>query len=370
LSLGAFLFSCFFGAGRLSRSVRALKGFSFTQLRALTPNASQGNLPEEATMSRRRTDQSTGSFNLTFRRWAAPALVLAMGFTLAAGPAVAKQPSNPDSVYESGLFELGDGNPPPGFPGVADILPDEAQLGPDWAALFAADGSALDADGNGMPDYLDLGGNWAFFAADDVSLGSGFESTAAAPGGGIVNGVAAADHDLGNAYVFSTFNSLGNLILYAAAERLGGGDSVLEFEFNQDYFRLGHGGYGRNEPWEIVGDRLEGDVLVKLTFAAGALANADVNVWNGADWLALSAISGESCNSGETFCALRNGAEIDGGPWANYDTAGADPEVIGLGRFVEMGLNIGALLGAQPQFTTVQLRTPEDAAFGLFAEGN
>jgi hypothetical protein len=33
-------------------------------------------------------------------------------------------------------------------------------------------------------------------------------------------------------------------------------------------------------------------------------------------------------------------------------------------------VNVGALLGADPLYTTVRMRTPEDAAFGYLGEGN
>ncbi len=36
----------------------------------------------------------------------------------------------------------------------------------------------------------------------------------------------------------------------------------------------------------------------------------------------------------------------------------------------ELFSDAGAYLGAAPSFTTVRIRTPEDAAFGYFAEGN
>ena len=57
-----------------------------------------------------------------------------------------------------------------------------------------------------------------------------------------------------------------------------------------------------------------------------------------------------------------NADAIEGGAWSE--------QAIEAGRFVEMGVNVGALLpGTQPIFTTVRMRTPEDAAFGYFGEG-
>ena len=120
-----------------------------------------------------------------------------------------------DSVYSSGVFELGDGDPPPGFPLAADILLDDGQDGPDWEEIF---------DENGAPKFAVIAayeGYWALFFADDVSLGSGFESTALAPGYRVANGVASADHDIGNAYVYATPDSGDDLVMYGGVERLG-----------------------------------------------------------------------------------------------------------------------------------------------------
>jgi hypothetical protein len=158
-------------------------------------------------------------------------------------------------------------------------------------------------------------------------------------------------------------------VIFGGAERLGNGDSYLELELNQNHFRLGHGGFGRGEPWQIDGERAVGDVLVKMTFAPDSLGSVEASRWDGQGWVPLSAFSGQGCDAGETLCGLCNSTVIDGGPWVNFDTDG-DPEQIGIDRFVEFGINVGALLGSQPSYTTVRLRTPEDAAFGYFAEGN
>jgi hypothetical protein len=251
---------------------------------------------------------------------------------------------------------------------MADILFDGAQAGPDWEDLFDTEGAWRDdypldelgnPVGNGIPDYKELhGGHWAIFTADDVSLGTGLEETALTADGRVYNGTAAAAHDIGNAYVYWTRDSAENTVLYAAAERLGTGDSSLDFEFNQEHFRLGHGGYGTGVPWNVDGARSDGDVLVELSFVGGALSTLQASQWNGGAWVALSSVVGEGCDIAETLCAVSNGAAITGGPW--------NPQQIDAGRFVEIGINVGALVGAQPRYTTVRLRTPEDAAFGYF----
>jgi len=291
--------------------------------------------------------------------WCSLAATLVVVFVGASVSAIAE-----DGVYSSGTFELGDGKAPPGFPAAADILLDAEQDGPDWEEIF---------DENGLPrqDVIaHYGGQWALFFADDISLGSGFESTALAePGDRVKNGVAEADHDIGNAYVYTTFDNADNLIVYAGAERLGGGDSYIEFEFNQQKFRVGHGGYGCGVPWEIVGERSVGDVVVRVSFTNGAVASMTVDYWAEEGWQPLSGVVGEGCDFGEFACVIANGDIIDGGPWANYDTSD-NPEEIAVNRFAELGLNIGGLLGGSPEYVTVQIRTPQDIAFGYFGEGS
>lgn len=266
---------------------------------------------------------------------------------LAAGSAVAYG----QGVYSAGLFELGDGLAPAGFAGAADILGTADQPGPDWADLFTAEGDLRD------------GARGAVFIADDVSLGSGFEGTALAGSPDLVrNGTVAAAHDIGNAFAYSTRDAAGHTVLYLGAERLSDGDSYLEFELNQAVVHLGHGGYGHGAPWKVLGTRAANDALVRLDFASGALASASFYRLSDGQWQLVAAVAGEGCDEAETLCAISNAAAIDGGPWHSGDIAP--------GRFVEVGVNLGALLGAEPALTSIRIRTPEDIAFGYFAEGN
>jgi hypothetical protein len=292
-----------------------------------------------------------------------------LGCLLAASGAFAQS----DSTYSGGLFELGDGQPPPGFPGAADILGSTDQAGPDWEDFFTASGTLrddypLDGSGqplgNGVPDFAELyGGRWAVFTADYVSLGSGFEGSALAGSPDLVrNGAVAAANDIGNAYVYGKRNAAGSTVLYLGVERLSDGDSYVEFELNQDLIRLGRGGFGRGVPWELVGERATNDLLVRLNFSSGTLASVGVYRRLGDSWLGIAAVSGEACDAAEALCAIGNAEAIDEGPWGN--------QPIATGRFAEVGVDIGGLLGSEPSLRSIQIRTPEDIAFGYFAEGN
>jgi hypothetical protein len=266
---------------------------------------------------------------------------------LAAGSA----PALGQGVYSAGLFELGDGLAPAGFSGAADILGTADQPGPDWAELFTAEGGPR------------AGARGAVFIADDVSLGSGFEGTELAGSPDLVrNGRVAAADDIGNAYVYSTRDAAGHTVLYLGAERLSDGDSYLEFELNQAVVRLGHGGFGQGKPWKVLGTRAANDVLVRLDFASGTLASVTVSRRSDGEWQTLAAFSGQGCDEAESLCAISNAGTVEGGPW--------DSGEIAPGRFVEVGVNLGALLGAEPALTSIRVRTPDDIAFGYFAEGN
>lgn len=300
-------------------------------------------------------------------RSVSPALVLAL---VLAGSSPAS--ADGGSVYSNGLFQLGDGQQPAGFAGAADIAATPGQAGPDWEDIFdsvgglrddyplAADGSP---GGNGVPDAIDrYGGRWAVFVADDVSLGSGFEGTASVGGGEFVkNGVASAGADIGNVYFFGTRDSSGNNVVFLGIERLSGADGAVEFEIGQNAVGLGHGGYGHGVPWKVEGERADGDVLLRLSFAGGQLAAATAGIRSEGSWHAISGTTGEGCDAAELLCALSNRESIGRGPWPSVDGGSGE---IGAGLFVEVGINVGALLGTQMQERSLRVRTSEDVALG------
>jgi hypothetical protein len=273
------------------------------------------------------------------------ALCIAMASAvLLAAPAMA-------GVYGTGLFQLGDGQDPAGFAGAARIENAGQGGAPDWADLF-------DADGSVRP-----GVHGAVFLADDVSLGSGFESSALAGAENLVrNGTASAANDIGNAYAYVTRDAAGHIVLFVGVERLSAGDSFVELELNQSLVRLGHGGFGHNSPWKILGDRAGGDVIVRLDFAGGALAGVSFYRVDGDGWQVAAGVAGEGCNDAETLCAITNASSIAPGPWGTG--------VLDAGHFVEVGVDIGTLLEANPNFKSLRFRTPEDIAFGYFSGGN
>jgi hypothetical protein len=275
----------------------------------------------------------------------------------------------PPSPQGTRAFQLGAGQTSPQR-GTAAIVGDSSRGGPDWNSLFDSAGKHRDdhpPGGNGIPDYVELhAGRWAVFMGDDVSLGTAPDFTALKNGDGLVhNGDAPAAHDLGNSYVYLTIDANGDTLIYGAFERLAAGDSHVEFEFNQAHIRLGHG-----PPWEITGGRTTGDVRVRVHFWAGAVDNTVVEKWAPNDpWQTITSVPQQGCNAEGTACVISNATAIDGGPWQNFDNSG-NAETIAKDCFVEFVINVGALVGSQPDFTSIQVRTPADIAFGHFREGN
>lgn len=302
-------------------------------------------------------------------------LILAWGSPSPAQEAAA----SPTNVYRSGVFQLGDGEPPAGFPGAAQIQPRPGQLGPAWWDLFNARGWArddypLDADGlpsgNGIPDFRErFGGLWVAFTADNEDAPPGFEPSARGETARrVVNGSVAPVHDLEDVLGYLTRDGEGNVVVFIAANRIAAGSTVLELELNQDFVHVGEGGFGKGLPWKVDGLRLPGDALLKLRFQGAALTDVSVDLWilheeGSGGWQRIAALEGEGCDQGEALCAVLNGEAVAPGPWSPH------PErLLPAGSFVEVGVNIGHLVGIQPDYLTLQARTPQDISFAYFSE--
>ena len=249
-------------------------------------------------------------------------------------------------------------------PNAADILGSEEQAGVDWSKIFDAKGQ------------LRAGAavKQAVFMADDVSAGSKIDLTALAKDDNTLvrNAVVDKDQDIGNVYVALLPDSEGGLTLAGGIERLGGGDGHMTLEFNHDPVGLGAGGFGQNLPWEMTGSRTEGDILLRLNFADGQIASAEVSRWAGqpdsGSYQKVSELQAEGCANDGLLCAVSNSEDIPAGPWLNRDPDGV-PSVISAHRFVEFKINAG-VLAAQPAYTTVCALTSQDMVFDALKGGN
>jgi hypothetical protein len=272
------------------------------------------------------------------------------------------------SGLNGSLFELG-----PGLStdegGLTNILGDgNPGTGPDWGDIF-------DQNGNVVNSF----GGVASFVRDDVSAGSATDTTVYSGGPGDKNGdrisnwtwttgnVPAKD-DITNAYAYAkTDPSNGDLIIFAGVEREDpSGDSHVDIEFFQDRI-----GLSQNPPCTsqctFTGTNRDGDLLVSMDFTRGGdLAGVSIRARREGvkdNYVLLLTLPGEGCNAGGTACAFSNGGSIDGGPWPNFDNHGAVITNLQTNAFTEFGIDVTAVLGFSPCFSTVQVKTRSSQSF-------
>lgn len=301
---------------------------------------------------------------------------------LAASPTSGQQ--TPDQLNTDDLFELGDGSDPV-VPGAADVLGASEQGGPDWGDLFDAQRGMRDVydefgalNSNGVPDFLDTFGSLrlrrdAAFLVDEISAGTGVDDSILVGPGALGSGTVAPAYDLGNAYAYSAFNGSGDLILYTGIERLTPGAGMIEVEFNQALFSISTEG-------AIQGDRTVGDLRLQAHFSTVLLSSVEVSKWQMTDpesetygWVPVETLpiipeeTAEQCNASSTLCALCNGASVESGDWPSYDAEGNVAQELGPDSFIEIGVNVSALLGThtyanyyETRYVSMQLSTYDD----------
>jgi hypothetical protein len=263
---------------------------------------------------------------------------------------------------------------------------------PTWTDLFNTDSSlkdAVDASGaanpNGVLDFTEppYSGIDAVFVGDWISDGVATDMSALSDAdelSGVIvwNGTVRPEHDLGNAFVFATTDRAAspNLILYGAAERFGtmAASSFVEFEFNQDKVQAISAGR------PLAGSRSDDDLLVRLNLAMGALTTAEISRWvspGGYQVIAtITATAGTEC-SGDGVSRLacdpylasgKFDAESQFVPWDDYprDAFNQPVTVSAPNGLLEFGVNVGALLGTNPEYTSIMVRTPEDIILDSF----
>lgn len=225
---------------------------------------------------------------------------------------------------------------------------------PNWTAIFSPDGKVVDLNG----------GLYAVFLEDKISAGVGTDMTVLTdPSDPSVldNGTVDPAHDVGNGYVWVTTNAVGDRLLYAGVERLATGlDTYVEFEFNQAVVHLESGA-----PWPIYGELTEGDLLVRVNFTAGQPGSTEFLRWNGASYqlLALTGLGG--CTQGDYWSCVGS-PPIQSLQDQVWDVAYRIVQVPQPESFVEIGVNVTSLLGVNVEFTSIQVRTPQDIILNSF----
>jgi hypothetical protein len=261
---------------------------------------------------------------------------------------------------------------------VKDLLGAGNSLGVDWARMFTAQGGLSDQlDGlgnpfsNGIPDFIDLyGGIDACALEDNISGGLALDMSALAGAvtladSAIFRGQVASTHDLGNSYVYATYDSAGDLIVYVGIERLDHAeDTYIEVELNQDRVRVTTG-----SPWPIRGERTRGDLAVRINFIQGEISSVELKKWYRRSFETLATYGGLAnsiCNGEPTWALFCSGVPPIAAPQEVWDAAGDPVAPTSPSGFVEIGLNVGKFIASPVDYTSIQVRTPEDIALGNF----
>ena len=189
----------------------------------------------------------------------------------------------------------------------------------------------------------------------------------------VFNGTIDAPHDIANAHLMAKRDATGNLELYAGVEILSWAgtttspNTYVEFEFNQGVVRVQSG-----TPWPIHGDRLDGDLLVRMNFTAGGLSSVDFKQWAATSYQVINTVAvndAESCHGAGTAYIFCTGAPVLAYPAGGHEVWDMDgnsvPSVAPDG-FVEVGVDVAGLLGASMDFTSILIRTPNDIALSNF----
>ena len=261
---------------------------------------------------------------------------------------------------------------------------------PIWADIFDTYGNikdSVDASGesgaNGIADYIDLydaadaifvGDNISDSQATDMSIASDTQTLSSTV---VRNGTVAAKHDVGNSFVMAKYTDNGDLQLFGGVERIAGAtqNSFIEFEFNQEIVQV------FAVDTAIKGERVAGDLLVRLNVEQGVLTGSQVKRWkNSGEFETLTTVSvasGLACNgntqshvicdpwlaSGQhnyqsAFDPWTEGWDLDGNP-----VIPSSPNAV-----LEFAVNVKQLLGTNPEFTSIIVRTPKDLILEGFRE--
>ena len=253
---------------------------------------------------------------------------------------------------------------------------------PVWADIFDSTGSAKDIVGvngasgsNGKPDYVDLySAQDAVFVGDNISNSVGTDMSVS---GGeqvlantiVSNNTVAAKHDLGNGFVMAMKASNNDLILYAGMEHIAssGNNSYVEFEFNQEVVQA----IGINDA--LQGERKAGDLQVRVMLDQGVVTGAQAKRWTNAGQFAvldtMAVTPGVAC-SGEPQSFLvcdpwlasgQHNYETAFDPWTEgWNMAGNPITPTQPNAVLEFAINVGAIMGSSPEYTSIVVRTPQD----------
>lgn len=192
-------------------------------------------------------------------------------------------------------------------------------------------------------------------------------------------------HDLGNSYVLVRPDSSGDMQLYVGVELLSpmqgvtANTSYVEIEFTQQFVQA----VGVNAP--LRGERSIGDLLVRVHFNDAVPIIAEFLRWGIAsdyqliDSIDVNPIDGVPCEAAGMPYVLCTGEPPLSQPVGGlevWDLYGVPVPSVAPDRFIELGLDVTALLGNSPEFSSILIRTSQDIALdsfrrmGYWAAGN
>lgn len=259
---------------------------------------------------------------------------------------------------------------------------------PLWQSIFASDGSFKDevgvqglAGANGQPDYIDLyGGVEAQFMVEELSNGRAVDMSALLAADSYANeaifrGEVRGRHDLGNAYVMATQGEEGGYQFFVGVERLVSNQkSFIDFEFTREPMLLGQGA-----PWTMQGQEAIGDLRVRMAFDGDGLKKVKVYKRKASGFKLIARVNAKKQGNtyyGPSFSYSVSPAlaEFEGHTQQVFDAQWQAVDPGPASQFLEVGIDIHALLGETFGYSTLMIRTPEDIVFntfsnvGLFAE--
>ncbi len=248
------------------------------------------------------------------------------------------------------------------LPGYANLT-GSSEPGPGWTDLFDETGKVKDL----------FGGQSATFIEDNISAGVATDMSMLISDDYVDNGTVQSYHDVGNVYVYRTTDTTGNRVLFVGVERLGAAVSYsyIDLEFTKTPFWVRQG-----SPWKVYGERANGDLLVRMNFNSGELVNLEFKQWvideistDGTYQTIETAwpLDGQACNGSDGLYSFCDGTPVVGLPPSNPEVWNLNfesVEVPASDSFIEVGMNVGRLLGASFELSSLTIRTPEDIAFG------
>ena len=114
----------------------------------------------------------------------------------------------------------------------------------------------------------------------------------------------------------------------------------------------------------------DGDLLVRMNFAAGALSSVEFKRWDGTAYQVLTSVAATGACQGTgpyVFCTGSPALAYPVGGYEVYDIYSTTVASVPPDGFAEVGMDVAGLLGSSTDFTSIAIRTPTDIAFGNFS---